>query len=128
MEAIFAGSWAIGRVLQAEVKRFANIDRQWIEIIKAARDNTNVVRLCCMDDKLANLLPHLRNYLEMCQKSLSEYSEGSNSTSIRPHLLSITTNVAALTFDATGPAVTVTGKALRPCSGPPGPWASAQHP
>ena len=47
----------------------------------------------------------------MCQKSLSEYSVGSDSTSIRPHLLSITTNEAALTFDATGPegtAVTVT--------------------
>ena len=92
MEAILAGSGAIWRVLQAEVKRFANI-------IKGARDNTNVVQVCCMDDKLANLLPHLRSYLEMCQQSLSEYSEGSDSTSIRLYLLSTTTNVAALTFD-----------------------------
>ena len=59
MEAILAGSRAIGRVLPAEVKRFANFDRQWIKIIEAARDNTNVVRLCCTDDELANLLPQL---------------------------------------------------------------------
>ena len=92
MEAILAGSAAIWRVLQAEVKHFANI-------IKGARDNTNVVQVCCMDDKLANLLPQLRSYLEMCQHSLSEYSEGNNLTSIRLYLLSTTTNVAALTFD-----------------------------
>ena len=125
MEAIFSGSGDIAREMPAEVKRFANIDRQWIKIMKAAAENPNVIKLCCQDDMLANLLPHLRSYLEMCQKSLSGYLEAKRVAfprfyfvsdsqlleilgqagdpySVQPHLLSISSNIAAAVFDAQG--------------------------
>ena len=124
MEAVFSGSGDIGKEMPSEVKRFSNIDRQWTKIMKSAADTPNALKLCVHSDMLSNLLPHLRLYLDMCQKSLSGYlaskrsvqprfyfvsnaqlleilGQACNPVMIQHHLASITNNVVGLMFDDT---------------------------
>ncbi|GBG77441.1 hypothetical protein CBR_g23890 [Chara braunii] len=122
MESVFSGG-DIAKQLPQEAKRFQNIDKNYMKIVNNTSEVRNVIQSCFGNELMKNLLPHLIEQLELCQKSLATYLEtkraefprfyfvsdptlleilsmGSDPQAVQPHFQSgLFDAIAAVTFD-----------------------------
>ena len=87
LEAVFT-SGDIAKQMPQEAKRFMSIDKNWEKIMQKAYETRNVIQYCFGNDVLQNLLPHLLEQLEVCQKALSGYLDQKRSAFPRFYFVS----------------------------------------
>ena len=104
MEAVFSGG-DIAKQLPQEAKRFASIDKNFMKLVEQARDTLNVVQTCYGNDQLKNMLPHLTEQLELCQKSLNSYLEAKRAIFPRFYFVSDPTLLEILSMGSDPQAV-----------------------
>jgi dynein heavy chain len=121
MEAVLTGG-DIARELPNIARKFNTVDRSWIKIMSTAETDPKIIKLCYTDESLREMLPHLKETLEYCQKSLSGYLEtkrmifprfyfisdtqlleilgqGSDADTIQKHLISLFAAISRVEFD-----------------------------
>jgi len=139
LEAVFAGG-DIAKQLPQEARRFAQIDKAWMKIMENASEQTNILKLCCGDETLGNVLPSLLEQLEVCQRHLGGYLEGKRALfprfyfvsdnvlleilgrgtdpqTVQMHMLTIFTGVKSVVFDTSGKTTTKKIKAVASAEG-----------
>ncbi|KAK0056678.1 dynein heavy chain 1 axonemal-like isoform X1 [Biomphalaria pfeifferi] len=120
LEPIFS-SEDINRQLPVESKRYQTMERIWRQLMKAAKENPQVISLC-PDNRLLDNLKECNKLLEQVQKGLSEYletkrnafprfyflsddelleilSQTKDPTAVQPHLRKCFENIAKLQFE-----------------------------
>lgn len=89
-----------------EAKRFQNIDKNYMKIVANAIETRNIVGVCCGNELMKSLLPHLMEQLELCQKSLSAYLETKRAEFPRFYFVSDPTLLEILSLGSDPQAVT----------------------
>ena len=72
LEVVFSGG-DIARSMPLEAKRFSALDKTWVQAVKAAVAQPDVIKVCCEDSTMLTALRHLTEQFEACQKSLAGY-------------------------------------------------------
>jgi dynein heavy chain len=105
MEAVFSGG-DIVKQLPQEAKRFQNIDKNYMKVVANAIEVKNVVSTCYDNELMKNLLPHLTEQLELCQKSLTAFLDTKRAEFPRFYFVSDPTLLEILSLGSDPQAVT----------------------
>ena len=126
LESIFVGGEDIAAQLPKEAKKFDDLDKRWITIMKQCSENSLVDAACHSPDRLADL-KWISDKLDECQKGLTDYLNtkrmafprfyfisdddllsilsSSNPRSVQEHMLKMFDNCAVLYFKQGSDAV-----------------------